>query len=125
MLSVLCALHQADNRIGEDVVNPEERAGLFSILTFSWMNPLLAAGYKAPLLEEDVWKIGHRDTAEVRIERTPHALYVKMNPRRVSILVISALHHPMGRLLTARVSEVFTGFAAGVSLASCHRHVMP
>jgi hypothetical protein len=33
------------------------------------MNPLLAAGYKAPLIEEDVWKIGKRDTSMVRCMR--------------------------------------------------------
>lgn len=59
---------QVNNKIGDDVVNPEEHAGLFSLLTFSWMNPLLAAGYKAPLIEEDVWKIGKQDTSMYNFE---------------------------------------------------------
>jgi hypothetical protein len=67
---------QPNNKIGDDIVNPEERAGLFSLLTFSWMNPLLAAGYKAPLIEEDVWKIGKRDTSMVRCMRQQAAALV-------------------------------------------------
>lgn len=34
--------------------SPESRAGLLSFLTFSWLTPLLAEGFKAPLEKHQV-----------------------------------------------------------------------
>ncbi|KAG2246903.1 hypothetical protein Bca52824_086531 [Brassica carinata] len=40
-------------------------AGFFSILTFSWMNPLLLAGFKKPLSSEDIPSILPEDEAKL------------------------------------------------------------
>ncbi|KAK9767152.1 hypothetical protein K7432_003275 [Basidiobolus ranarum] len=43
---------------GEDSnVCPEQYANVFSLITFSWMNPLLKTGSKKPLVEEDLWTL--------------------------------------------------------------------
>ncbi|CAA7030052.1 unnamed protein product [Microthlaspi erraticum] len=40
-------------------------AGFFSILTFSWMNPLLLAGFKKPLSPKDIPSVVPEDEAEL------------------------------------------------------------
>lgn len=44
---------------------PAEYATVFSLLTFSWITPLMRYGYKHYLTEEDLWGLVHQDrTAE-------------------------------------------------------------
>lgn len=43
---------------------PRLRANIFSRLTFSWMTPMMKAGYKKFLTEEDLWALPPDDTAE-------------------------------------------------------------
>ncbi|KAH1083796.1 hypothetical protein J1N35_023557 [Gossypium stocksii] len=47
---------------GGDTVTPYSNAGIFSILTFSWMGPLIAAGNKKPLDLEDVPQLDSHDS---------------------------------------------------------------
>ncbi|XP_022716767.1 ABC transporter C family member 3-like [Durio zibethinus] len=47
---------------GGDTVTPYSNAGFFSILTFSWMGPLIAAGNKKTLDLEDVPQLDSNDT---------------------------------------------------------------
>ncbi|KAM5342534.1 hypothetical protein ACJ41O_013500 [Fusarium nematophilum] len=35
----------------------EYKAGFFSLLTFEWMAPLMTAGYRRPLEENDIWSV--------------------------------------------------------------------
>ncbi|KAI1006711.1 hypothetical protein K3495_g1509 [Podosphaera aphanis] len=44
--------------------SPIEYATVFSILTFSWMTPLMRAGYSKFLTEDDLWNLAKRDTAK-------------------------------------------------------------
>jgi hypothetical protein len=41
--------------------SPEERANIFSRLTFSWLNPLLSVGVKRALNEKDLYPLGKVD----------------------------------------------------------------
>lgn len=41
---------------------PVEYATVFSILTFSWMTPMMRYGYKKYLTEDDLWNLAKRDT---------------------------------------------------------------
>jgi hypothetical protein len=41
--------------------SPEERANIFSQLTFSWLNPLLAIGVTRALEEKDLYPLGKED----------------------------------------------------------------
>ncbi|KAI4294946.1 hypothetical protein MLD38_040781 [Melastoma candidum] len=47
---------------GGETVTPYSNANIFSILTFSWMSPLIAAGNKKTLDVEDVPQLDHRDS---------------------------------------------------------------
>ncbi|KAH6681591.1 P-loop containing nucleoside triphosphate hydrolase protein [Halenospora varia] len=43
---------------------PVEYATVFSILTFSWMTPMMRYGYKKFLTEDDLWNLAKRDTTK-------------------------------------------------------------
>ncbi|KAF9393237.1 hypothetical protein CPC16_002516, partial [Podila verticillata] len=43
--------------------SPEMRASLFSLLTYTWMDPLFKIGYKRQLQEEDLWDMAPEWTA--------------------------------------------------------------
>ncbi|KAH9013509.1 ABC transporter [Lactarius pseudohatsudake] len=44
---------------------PEMTAGWFSLLTFGWMNSLIALGYTRPLEASDLWKLQEHRSSEV------------------------------------------------------------
>ncbi|CAK9308687.1 unnamed protein product [Citrullus colocynthis] len=46
---------------GDETVTPYETAGIFSILSFSWMGPLIATGNKKALDLEDIPQLASRD----------------------------------------------------------------
>lgn len=48
----------------QDRVSPYAAARLFSIITFSWLNPLLSLGYSKPLHFSDIPPLAQADTAE-------------------------------------------------------------
>ncbi|KAL6205281.1 hypothetical protein ACLB2K_022543 [Fragaria x ananassa] len=52
----------SESRGVETVKTPYSTAGIFSILTFSWMSPLIAVGYKKTLDLEDVPELENVDT---------------------------------------------------------------
>jgi ATP-binding cassette subfamily C (CFTR/MRP) protein 1 len=54
----------AYHAIGDDDECPVEYATVFSILTFSWMTPLMKQGYKKYLTEDDLWNLAARDTTK-------------------------------------------------------------
>lgn len=49
--------------IGDEDECPLDHADVFSILTFSWMTPMMKYGYTSYLTEDDLWNLRHRDTA--------------------------------------------------------------
>ncbi|RKF55054.1 Metal resistance protein YCF1 [Golovinomyces cichoracearum] len=44
--------------------SPIEYATVFSILTFSWMTPMMRAGYSKYLTEDDLWNVEKRNTTK-------------------------------------------------------------
>jgi ATP-binding cassette subfamily C (CFTR/MRP) protein 1 len=54
----------AYHAIGDDDECPIEYATVFSILTFSWMTPMMRYGYKKYLTEDDLWNLAKRDTTK-------------------------------------------------------------
>jgi ATP-binding cassette subfamily C (CFTR/MRP) protein 1 len=54
----------AYDALGDEDECPIEYATVFSILTFSWMTPLMALGYKQFLTEDDLWNLAKRDTTK-------------------------------------------------------------
>lgn len=43
---------------------PEPEAGLFSLWSFSWLNPVLSVGYQRPLTHEDLYALHPEETAD-------------------------------------------------------------
>lgn len=54
----------AYDALGDEDECPIEYADIFSILTFSWMTPMMKYGYREFLTQEDLWNLRKRDTAE-------------------------------------------------------------
>ncbi|KAH7122420.1 multidrug resistance-associated protein 1 [Dendryphion nanum] len=50
--------------LGDDDECPFEYADIFSVLTFSWMTPLMKRGYKTFLTQDDLWNLRKRDTTQ-------------------------------------------------------------
>ena len=52
----------AYDALGAEDECPMEYADVFSILTFSWMTPMMKYGYKNFLTQDDLWNLRNRDT---------------------------------------------------------------
>ncbi|KAL4870359.1 hypothetical protein BDV12DRAFT_60801 [Aspergillus spectabilis] len=52
----------AYDALGDEDECPYEYADIFSVLTFSWMTPLMKFGYTNYLTQEDLWNLRRRDT---------------------------------------------------------------
>jgi ABC-type multidrug transport system fused ATPase/permease subunit len=52
----------AYDALGDNDECPIEYANVFSILTFSWMTPMMKYGYKEYLTQDDLWNLRKRDT---------------------------------------------------------------
>jgi ABC-type multidrug transport system fused ATPase/permease subunit len=50
--------------LGDDDECPYEYANVFSVLTFSWMTPLMKRGYKTFLTQDDLWNLRKRDATK-------------------------------------------------------------
>ena len=51
--------------LGNEDECPYEYADVFSILTFSWMTPMMKYGYREFLVQDDLWNLRKRDTTKV------------------------------------------------------------
>lgn len=74
----------AYDALGDEDECPIEYATVFSILTFSWMTPMMRYGYKQYLTEDDLWNLAKRDTTKATSasfeEAWNHELQNKKNP---------------------------------------------
>jgi ATP-binding cassette, subfamily C (CFTR/MRP), member 1 len=74
----------AYDALGDEDECPIEYATVFSILTFSWMTPMMRYGYKRYLTEDDLWNLAKRDTTKSTStafdEAWNHELETKKNP---------------------------------------------
>ena len=55
----------AYDALGDEDECPIEYADIFSVLTFSWMTPMMKYGYKQYLTQDDMWNLRKRDTTKV------------------------------------------------------------
>ena len=55
----------AYDALGDEDECPIEYADVFSILTFSWMTPMMKYGYRKFLTQDDLWNLRLRDTTRV------------------------------------------------------------
>jgi ATP-binding cassette subfamily C (CFTR/MRP) protein 1 len=74
----------AYDALGDEDECPIEYATVFSILTFSWMTPMMRYGYKQYLTEDDLWNLAKRDTTKAAgaafAEAWDHELQHRKNP---------------------------------------------
>jgi ABC-type multidrug transport system fused ATPase/permease subunit len=58
----------AYDALGDEDECPYNYADIFSVLTFSWMTPLMKFGYKNYLTQDDLWNLRRRDTTRVTLD---------------------------------------------------------
>ena len=58
----------AYDALGDEDECPIEYASIFSILTFSWMTPMMKYGYKVYLTQDELWNLRKRDTTRATSE---------------------------------------------------------
>ncbi|KAK3692102.1 P-loop containing nucleoside triphosphate hydrolase protein [Podospora appendiculata] len=66
----------------EDGECPVEYATVFSLLTFSWMTPLMKYGYSQFLTEEDLWGLAAKDTTKSTGEAFDDAWQYQLQHRK-------------------------------------------
>ncbi|KAH8815635.1 P-loop containing nucleoside triphosphate hydrolase protein [Xylogone sp. PMI_703] len=66
----------------EDDECPVEYATVFSILTFSWMTPMMKYGYKEYLTEDDLWNLAKGDTTKATGETFKKAWDYELKHRK-------------------------------------------
>ncbi|KAL1999896.1 hypothetical protein VTN02DRAFT_3829 [Thermoascus thermophilus] len=63
----------AYDALGDEDECPFEYADIFSVLTFSWMTPMMKYGYKHYLTQDDMWNLRRRDTTRTTGEELERA----------------------------------------------------
>ncbi|KAI6713934.1 hypothetical protein JHW43_003484 [Diplocarpon mali] len=76
---------------GEDEC-PAEYATVFSVLTFSWMTPMMRYGYKKYLTEDDLWNLAKRDTTRSTGETFKKAWEYELAHKKNPSLWIAIFH---------------------------------
>ncbi|KAI1125126.1 multidrug resistance-associated protein [Nemania abortiva] len=91
----------------EDDLEPsrEPLASVFSLVTFSWLDPILWQGYKEPLEMDKVWNLIPRDKAAVILA---HYRQVK----KTTSLALHLAKYFKGMLIAQCLFAVFSGFLA-------------
>jgi ATP-binding cassette subfamily C (CFTR/MRP) protein 1 len=64
---------------------PLEYATVFSVLTFSWMTPMMRHGYKKFLTEDDLWNLAKRDTTKSTGDAFQKAWEVELERKHPSL----------------------------------------
>ena len=54
----------AYDALGDEYECPYNYANVFSVITFSWMTPMMKYGYKAFLTQDDLWNLRQEDTTK-------------------------------------------------------------
>ncbi|KAK2630067.1 hypothetical protein QTJ16_000887 [Diplocarpon rosae] len=85
--------------VGDEDECPVEYATVFSVLTFSWMTPLMRYGYKKYLTEEDLWNLAKRDTTKSTGEKFKKAWDYELAHKKNPSLWIAIFHSFSGPYL--------------------------
>ena len=77
----------AYDALGSEDECPIEYADAFSILTFSWMTPLMKFGYKHFLTQDDLWNLRSRDTTKATSMRLQEAWDIEREKKRFNLWI--------------------------------------
>ncbi|KAI0814605.1 multidrug resistance-associated protein [Xylaria sp. FL0064] len=91
----------------EDNIEPsrEPLASVFSLITFSWIDPILWQGYKEPLEMEKVWNLIPRDKAATVLAHYRQA-------KKTTSLALHLAKYFKGMLIAQCLYAIFSGFLA-------------
>ena len=92
------------DRPSQDRWSPEEDAGLWSKLTYTYASGLIKLGYSQPLQQEHLWDMAHNHEAVPLTERFHAALDATRDPVRSPHVSIITVHMPTHPLLTIKSS---------------------
>lgn len=73
--------------LGDEDECPMEYANIFSILTFSWMTPMMKYGYKNFLTQDDLWNLRKRDTTAATLEAFETAWRDELEKKKPSLWI--------------------------------------
>lgn len=71
--------------LGDEDECPYEYADIFSVLTFSWMTPLMKHGYKTFLTQDDLWNLRKRDSTRATADRFQTAWNYELEKKSPSL----------------------------------------
>ncbi|KAJ5191465.1 Metal resistance protein YCF1 [Penicillium cinerascens] len=77
----------AYDALGDEDECPYNYADIFSVLTFSWMTPLMKFGYKNYLTQDDLWNLRRRDTTRVTLDDLNEAWEEQLQTRKPSLWI--------------------------------------
>lgn len=80
----------AYDALGDDDECPIEYANIFSILTFSWMTPMMRYGYKEFLTQDDLWNLRKRDTTRATSETFEEVWEQQLEKKKPSLWIAMA-----------------------------------
>ncbi|KAI0433041.1 multidrug resistance-associated protein, partial [Xylaria sp. FL1042] len=91
----------------EDNIEPsrEPLASVFSLITFSWIDPILWQGYKEPLEMDKVWNLIPRDKAAAVLAHYRQA-------KKTTSLALHLAKYFKGMLIAQCLYAIFSGFVA-------------
>ena len=75
----------AYDSLGHEDECPIEYADAFSVITFSWMTPMMKYGYREYLTQDDLWNLRQRDTAQVTGKTLEKAWADELEKKRPSL----------------------------------------
>ncbi|EXJ79949.1 hypothetical protein A1O3_08235 [Capronia epimyces CBS 606.96] len=75
----------AYDALGADDECPYEYADVFSVLTFSWLTPLMKFGYNNYLTQDDLWNLRHRDSTKATGAILQKAWQIELEKKKPSL----------------------------------------
>ena len=77
----------AYDALGDEDECPIGYADIFSILTFSWMTPMMKYGYKEFLTQDDMWNLRERDTTRSTGQSLQESWDLELEKKRPSLWI--------------------------------------
>ncbi|KAJ5665324.1 Metal resistance protein YCF1 [Penicillium maclennaniae] len=77
----------AYDALGDEDECPYNYADIFSVLTFSWMTPLMKFGYKNYLTQDDLWNLRRRDTTRATLDDLSEAWEEQLHTKKPSLWI--------------------------------------
>jgi len=100
--------------LGDDDECPSEHATIFSILTFSWMSPMMKHGYKQYITEDDLWNLAKQDTTRATGDMFQDAWNYELENRKHPSLWIALFRGFSGPYFQAAIFKTSSDLLAFV-----------